>query len=131
MNGRFCWLAPTCLWELAAPLLPWFAHRPQGGGTAATDEEAVFAAVVYVLVTGCPWRQLPSVFTVSWQTAYRRFRRWTRAGVWRDLHRSAVQQAYAPSVVYWARRVLEFAEARTTSREGPPHSPFNSSRRYF
>ncbi|RDL03102.1 putative transposase of IS4/5 family DUF4096 [Streptomyces sp. HB202] len=49
----------TKLWELAAPLLPRFNSRPQGGGTALVDERAVFTAVVYVLTSGCAWRYLP------------------------------------------------------------------------
>ncbi|MGX1887499.1 IS5 family transposase [Streptomyces sp. NPDC055287] len=45
-------LVPDELWELAAPLLPSFAARPQGGGTAPCDERAVFTAVVYARWTG-------------------------------------------------------------------------------
>ncbi|GHH55827.1 hypothetical protein GCM10018773_60780 [Streptomyces candidus] len=39
-------LVPDGLWELAAPLLPGFKSRPQGGGTAPVDERAVFTAGV-------------------------------------------------------------------------------------
>ncbi|WP_107102848.1 transposase [Streptomyces torulosus] len=46
-------LVPDGLWELAAPLLPSFTSRPQGGGTAPLDERCVFTAVVYVLTSGC------------------------------------------------------------------------------
>ncbi len=35
------------------------AVRPQGGGVANIDDEAVFAAIIYVLVSGCAWRALP------------------------------------------------------------------------
>ncbi|WP_399494895.1 transposase [Streptomyces sp. P9(2023)] len=49
-------LVPDELWELAAPLLPSFAARPQGGGTAPCDERAVFTPVVYALTSGCAWR---------------------------------------------------------------------------
>ncbi|MFC9249025.1 transposase [Streptomyces sp. NPDC057136] len=66
-------LVPDELWELAAPLLPRFTSRPQGGGTGPVDERAVFAAVVYVLTSGCAWRYLPESFGVSPATAHRRF----------------------------------------------------------
>ncbi|MEV7394716.1 transposase [Streptomyces sp. NPDC091215] len=52
-------LVPDELWQLVAPLLPPFAARPQGGGSAPCDERAVFTAVVYVLTCGCAWRHLP------------------------------------------------------------------------
>ncbi|MFI2780108.1 transposase [Streptomyces sp. ALB3] len=52
-------LVPGELWELTAPLLPPFATRPQGGGTASVEERAAFTDVVYVLTSGCTWLYLP------------------------------------------------------------------------
>ncbi|AJC60199.1 transposase [Streptomyces sp. 769] len=62
-------LVPDELRELAAPLPPSFAARPQGGGTAPCDERTVFAAVVYALTSGCAWRHLPPTFSTSPATA--------------------------------------------------------------
>ncbi|MGW3917029.1 transposase, partial [Streptomyces sp. NPDC005070] len=76
-------LVPDELWELVASLLPSFAARPQGGGTAPRDERAVFTAVVYVLTSGCAWRHLPPTFDTSSATAHRRFTVWTGVGLWR------------------------------------------------
>ncbi|GGW57152.1 hypothetical protein GCM10010503_38110 [Streptomyces lucensis JCM 4490] len=39
-------------------MLPLARVRPQGGGVANIDDEAVFAAIIYVLVSGCAWRAL-------------------------------------------------------------------------
>ncbi|MFF8597047.1 IS5 family transposase [Streptomyces sp. NPDC015220] len=83
---------PDELWKLAAPLLPSFAARPQGGGTAPCDDRAVFTAVVYVLTSGCAWRHLPPAFGTSHATAHRRFTVWTEAGLWRRLHRAALDE---------------------------------------
>ena len=52
-------LVPDELWALAEPLIPKFRPRPQGGGTAPLDDRAVFTAIVYVLTSGCAWRDLP------------------------------------------------------------------------
>jgi transposase len=38
-------------------------------------------AILYVLRTGTPWRDLPADFG-PWQTTYDRFRAWTRVGLW-------------------------------------------------
>ena len=38
-------------------------------------------AILWRLRTGAPWRDLPERYG-PWQTAYSRFRRWQRAGVW-------------------------------------------------
>ncbi|MGC0423637.1 transposase [Embleya sp. AB8] len=50
------------------------------------DDEAVFAAVVYVLVGGCSWRRLPPCFGASKPTVRRRFRIWSDDGLWGRLH---------------------------------------------
>ncbi|WP_405593505.1 transposase [Streptomyces sp. NBC_01092] len=85
-------LVPDELWEPAAPLLPAFAARPQGGGTAPCDERAVFTAVVYALTSGCSWRHLPPTFGTSPATAHRRFTVWTEAGLWRRLHLAVLDE---------------------------------------
>jgi transposase len=38
-------------------------------------------AMIYVLRTGCPWRDLPKAFG-SWSSVYTRWSRWSQAGVW-------------------------------------------------
>src|SRR6476646_9765248 len=72
-------LVPDELWALVEPLIPRFEPRPQGGGTAPLDARAVFTAIVYVLTSGCSWRDLPPSFGVPFQTAHRRFGQWTKA----------------------------------------------------
>ncbi|MET9619067.1 transposase, partial [Kitasatospora indigofera] len=61
-------------------MLPAARIRQQGGGTANLDDQAVFAAVVYVLTTGCAWRHLPPCFGVSKSTVHRRFTIWSKDG---------------------------------------------------
>ena len=73
-------LVPDELWALAEPLIPKFRPRPQGGGTAPLDDRAVFTAIVYVLTSGCAWRDLPPSFGVPFGTAHRRFGQWTGRG---------------------------------------------------
>ncbi|MER6365197.1 transposase [Kitasatospora sp. NPDC001527] len=55
-RGTWSWIVPDGLWEIARPLIPPERVRPQGGGTANTPDETLFAAIVYVLVSGCAWR---------------------------------------------------------------------------
>ena len=41
-------------------------------------------AMIHVLRTGCPWRDLPSQFG-PWSSVYTRFRRWSQAGLWAQI----------------------------------------------
>ncbi|MFF8531678.1 transposase [Streptomyces sp. NPDC015532] len=105
-------LVPDELWELVAPLLPSFAARPQGGGTAPRDERAVFTAVVYVLTSGCAWRHLPPTFGTSSATAHRRFTVWTEVGLWRRLHRAVLDELGVRSEVDWTSGIVDAASVR-------------------
>ena len=46
---------------------------------------AVFNAILYVVVQGCKWRDLPGDFPV-WQTVYTYFRNWRQDGTWVAIH---------------------------------------------
>lgn len=105
-------LVPDELWELAAPLLPSFAARPQRGETAPCDERAVFTAVVYALTSGCAWRHLPPTFGTSPATAHRRFTVWTEAGLWRRLHRAVLDELGARGEVDWTSAIVDAASVR-------------------
>ncbi|MFE5867725.1 transposase [Streptomyces roseifaciens] len=126
-TGRFAWLAPMALWPLARPHLPRPAVRPQGGGTQRADDEAMFAAIVYVLVSGVPWRALPKTFAVSWQNTHRRFAQWSEAGLWDRIRESARRQQAPDHTRQWAGIIGTLAEERhhrTTPATGrTPQAP--------
>ncbi|WP_431897148.1 transposase [Micromonospora haikouensis] len=43
---------PDELWQMAQPLMPAPAKRPQGGGRRRADDRAVLAAIVYLAQAG-------------------------------------------------------------------------------
>jgi transposase len=90
--------------------------RSQGGGVADIDDEAVFAAIIYVLVGGCAWRALPPCFGASKSTVHRRFVLWSRAGVWGRLHRRVLQLLDGQGLVDLSRAVLDSAHVRAEKR---------------
>jgi transposase len=105
-------LVPDSLWELVEPLIPKFAPRSQGGGTAPVDDRAVFTAIVFVLTTGCAWRHLPESFGVSPPTAHRRFQAWTAAGLWRKLHRAVLDRHGRNGDIDWSAAIVDAASLR-------------------
>ncbi len=61
------------------------AARARGRpGRAAADNRRFVNAVLFVAKTGVPWRDLPERFG-KWNSAWRRFDRWSAAGVWAGL----------------------------------------------
>ncbi|WSW03143.1 IS5 family transposase [Streptomyces sp. NBC_01005] len=102
-------LVPDGLWEIAAPLIPAFRPRRQGGGTAPVADRKVFTAIVYALTTSCAWRRLPPCFGVSPATAHRRFAAWTRAGLWRRLHIEVLDRLGAAGAIDWSAALVDSA----------------------
>jgi transposase len=79
-------------WALVEPLLP---PPGEGGRPEKHSRRAVVDAVLYVVRTGCAWRQLPADFP-PWQTVYWYFVRWERQRVTLrllDALRAQVRQA--------------------------------------
>jgi transposase len=68
-------------WERIAPLLPGKAGDP---GRSGTDNRLFLEAVLWMVRTGAPWRDLPDLFG-AWNSVVRRFRRWAQAGVFERL----------------------------------------------
>ena len=50
-------------------------------GSSGRDNRLFVEAVLWIVRTGSPWRDLPEVFG-EWNSVFRRFSRWSRKGVW-------------------------------------------------
>ena len=64
-------------WERIAPLLPGKEGDP---GRSGEDNRLFVEAVLWLVRTGAPWRDLPPRFG-KWGTVWKRFRRWAEKGV--------------------------------------------------
>jgi transposase len=64
-------------WALVAPHIP---AAKSGGRRRTTDVRTVLDAIIYLLHTGCQWRQLPGDFP-PWPTVHGYFRSWRLTGV--------------------------------------------------
>jgi putative transposase len=50
-------------------------------GSSGRDNRMFVEAVLWIVRTGSPWRDLPEVFG-PWNSVFRRFSRWSQKGVW-------------------------------------------------
>src|SRR4029077_11672580 len=58
--------------------------QPGQHGKVAKDNCLFLDAVLWIARTGAPWRDLPERFG-NWNSTWRRFDRWARKGVWREV----------------------------------------------
>jgi transposase len=64
-------------WAVFAPFLAGGVRR----GRPARDHRKVLDAILWIVRTGAPWRDLPAELG-NWNSAFRQYRRWTSAGLW-------------------------------------------------
>ena len=72
-------------WAFICPLLPPPAHT----GRPRADDRRTFEGILYVLITGCRWQDLPREYGAP-TTVWRRLKRWGEEGVWERLWRAAL-----------------------------------------
>lgn len=68
-------------WNRIKDLLP---GKVGDRGRTAVDNRLFVDAVLFVAMTGIPWRDLPERFG-KWNSVWRRFSRWCRLKVWQNL----------------------------------------------
>lgn len=66
-------------WKVISPLLP-----QKSRGVKRVDDRRVISAILWVLRSGAPWRDLPERYG-PYTTAYNRLVRWRVAGIWDQL----------------------------------------------
>ncbi|MBB2169632.1 IS5 family transposase [Gluconacetobacter aggeris] len=71
-DAQWAKIEPHCLGKLSDP------------GRSGRDNRLFIEAVLWIVRTGSPWRDLPATFG-DWNTAFRRFRDWREADVFKRI----------------------------------------------
>jgi len=61
-----------------------YLGKPGDPGRSGKNNRLFVEAVLWVVRTGSPWRDLPPAFG-HWNSIFTRFRDWVKAGVWQRL----------------------------------------------
>ena len=56
------------------------------------DDRRILNGIFFILRTGSPWRDLPERYG-PYTTAYKRFNRWAKKGVWLRIFETLAQQS--------------------------------------
>ena len=68
-------------WAKMAPLC---LGKPGDPGRSGSDNRLFVEAILWIVRTGSPWRDLPEGFG-NWNTVFRRYRDWVKADVFKRL----------------------------------------------
>lgn len=89
-------------WAILQPLLP---PRNRVGRLRA-DDRRTLNAILYVLRTGCAWRDLPEKYGDD-STAHRRLQKWQAEGVWQRIHRALLGMLERMKRIDWSSGLLD------------------------
>ena len=81
-------------WSKIEPLLP---PRAKEGKPRASDR-AIINGILYVLITGCRWIDIPRKYGDD-STANRRQRNWEKLDVWKRIMDTLTNEGYARGIV--------------------------------
>jgi putative transposase len=71
-------------WQSIEQLVP---GKPGDRGRHGKDNRLFVDAVLWLVRTGVPWRDLPEEFG-KWNSVFQRFRRWAKKGIWKGIFES-------------------------------------------
>ncbi|MBU3029207.1 transposase [Paracoccus sp. XHP0099] len=95
------------VWQRLKPHLP---GKSSDAGVTAKDNRLFLEAVFWRVRTGSPWRDLPPGFG-NWNSQFRRFRRWAKAGVFESLFKAMSDDADLEYALIDGRLCREFSSA--------------------
>ena len=82
-------------WDLVKSSLP----GPASTGKPRADDRMVINGILYVLMSGCRWMDMPSKYG-SYKTVWERHKKWIeKEGVWKNIMDSLVSRGYASGLV--------------------------------
>ena len=96
-------------WAFIHPLLPPPAHT----GRPRADDRRTIEGILYILITGCRWQDLPREYGAP-TTVWRRLKRWGEEGVWERIWRATLAALDHQGKLDWSKAFLDgsFAPAK-------------------
>lgn len=109
------WTVSDELWNRVSSLIPERKRekgrkykRKPGGGRKPMEPKSVFAAIVYVLRTGCQWKALPKEFG-SASSVHKYFLEWKRQGVFARIWRAGLAEYDEMEGIAWKWQSIDGA----------------------
>lgn len=110
-------------WSKIQPLLP---PETKTGGRDAKPHRLMVEAMLWILRTGAPWRDLPEEYG-PWKSVYTRFSRWSRSGVFAHVLHALALERDAEGFLIDATIVRAHQDAAGAKGGGPQEIGRNSS----
>lgn len=104
--------------QLIEPLI---RRRRRRTGRPPADIYEVVNGMLYVLSTGCRWRDLPHDYGVSYITCYRQFIKWIKDGTFKKMFEDLKHKANKKNLLHWRNAYLDASDVK--SKKGAKDMP--------
>lgn len=101
-------------WAFIQPLLP----PPAWTGRPRADGRRTVEGILYVLITGCRWQDLPREYGAP-TTVWRRLKRWGEVGVWECIWRAVLTALDVQGQLDWSMAFLD--DSFVPAKKGGEH----------
>src|SRR5262249_47386839 len=101
-------------WHRIEPLLP---RKTTRRGRPPGSHRRMVEAMLWILRTGAPWRDLPSAYG-SWSTVYARFSRWSQSGALACLFEALARERDGEGYIIDATIVRAHQDASGAAKKG-------------
>jgi putative transposase len=105
-------------WARVQPLLPSASKK---GGRPGKPDRPMLEAMLWILRTGAPWRDLPNAYG-PWESVYTRFSRWSAKGVYALLIQALSRERDGEGYCIDATIVRAHQDASGAAKEGAPRN---------
>lgn len=96
--------------QLIEPLV---RRRRKKRGRPPADMYEVVNGMLYVLSTGCRWRDLPHDYGVSYVTCYRQFIKWVNDGTLKKIFEELKRKADKKNLLHWRNAYLDASDVKS------------------
>ncbi len=106
------WRVPDELWRRIEPLLPARPEHPLGCHNPRVPDRQALDGILLVLRTGMQWGALKATGLCHPSSAYRRFREWLAAGVFREFWRQGLMAYDGLARIDWRWLALDGTQGK-------------------
>lgn len=86
---------------------PLIKKRRKKTGRPPADLREIVNGMLYVLSTGCRWRDLPHDYGISYVTCYRYFIDWVKDGTFKRVFEELKYRAHRKNLLHWRNAYLD------------------------
>lgn len=92
---------------------PFIRRLRKKTGRPPADMYEVVNGVLYILSTGCRWRDLPHDYNVSYVTCYRQFKQWISNDILKKIFEELKHKANKKNLLHWRNAYLDASDVKS------------------